>query len=305
MMDRTHGARAVGLAFVVTGWLAASAGAQTQTQAQRSRAANGTNQAQTPATNPQQGVTGPNSGAIGSAPPSAYTPGPTYTPSTGYYGGYYPGGVYYPYGSYSPSYGYYTPNYNNYNYGYPANAYPYGYGLPNPNGGFSAYYRRNGSVNRAVPRNATARTRTATPRGSDSLAPLTPDQERTARQAEQVMSERPLREGTVVKTDAAQVRIRFSNGGASHEDSVPTKQVFFFRKDGGLVTAANAAELLQTGDRVLFPDPTVQPTQAVAGQRQESRHGAPSLTAAQKSAAVKHKAAAKKAAARRKKAATQ
>lgn len=259
-------------------------------------------------------TTGTNSGAVGTTPPTAVTGTPKFTPSPyGYNGGYYPynypGVVYTPYGYYYPqaanSYPgyYYSAPYNGYT-NTPNNGYPYGYGLPNPNGGVATYYRPNGSVNRTPARKQASQTRATAPRAGDSVAPRTVDQERTARRAQEVMAERPLREGTVVRMDNQQVRIRFSNRGTDQEDSVPTKEVFFFRKDGGIVTAANSAELLQTGDKVLFPDPTAQPRSAVAGERQVSHPAASSTIrkSSAKQAAAKRKAvAARKKASRRKK----
>jgi len=101
--------------------------------------------------------------------------------------------------------------------------------------------------------------------------PATPDQTRLASRAQEIMANRPMREGLVVSIDGGTVDVTYTCDGKSRQDTFPAGEVFFFRTSGALATAANANGALHIGDRVLVACETEQPRQAVAGSRQEMR----------------------------------
>jgi hypothetical protein len=101
-------------------------------------------------------------------------------------------------------------------------------------------------------------------------APATPDQARLAAYAQQLMANRPMREGLVVSVNGDTVDVSYQCNGESRQDTFPAGEVFFFRPSGALTTAS-MTRTLKVSDRVLVACEAERPRQAVAGMRQEMR----------------------------------
>ena len=98
-----------------------------------------------------------------------------------------------------------------------------------------------------------------------------------------VMEDRPLREGKVISMGASGAQVRFTASGEVRTERFPVEEIFFFKKNGELATAATDPSMLHTGSRVLIPQPMVQRPDSVtqqgdgnirssvAGSRQEAR----------------------------------
>lgn len=113
----------------------------------------------------------------------------------------------------------------------------------------------------------------ATIAGEVRTATANPKQIRLARRMEDIMAEHPIREGKVVKTGATGLLVRYEANGEFHTERYLPEQVFFFHSDGTLSTVASEPELVAPGDRVLIPQRTQSPREAVAGSREENRAG--------------------------------
>jgi len=188
-----------------------------------------------------------------------------------------------------PGYGY--PGYGYPGYGYPGYGYP-GYGYPGmmgaPNSGmylpqYQGQYAPNGQYGsgqggqassyggagmRAGRRRNTADANTPDP-GTDAR------QAEVALNAEELMNQRPLREGTVTRAAAANLDVRVHTDASDQVHTYPAGEVFFFRTNGAIATAATAPNTLRTGDRVLVPEPLAkEPRAAVAGSREATAPGA-------------------------------
>jgi hypothetical protein len=79
------------------------------------------------------------------------------------------------------------------------------------------------------------------------------EQSEVVNRMQEVMNNRPLREGTVVTTGATAFKVRYHADGVSHTERVPVEDVFFFQGDGQLSSAATRPGALHAGDRVLIP----------------------------------------------------
>ena len=79
------------------------------------------------------------------------------------------------------------------------------------------------------------------------------EQTEVVNRMQEVMNNRPLREGTVVTTGATAYKVRYHADGASHTERVPVADVFFFQGDGELASAATKPGAIHAGDRVLIP----------------------------------------------------
>lgn len=102
--------------------------------------------------------------------------------------------------------------------------------------------------------------------------PDSPEQVRLASYAEDLMEDRPFREGKVSHIGGTRLMVSYKVDGITRETSVPVAQAFFFRKNGEMQTVATAPELVQEGDRILFQEPRQEePRQSVAGSREEVR----------------------------------
>jgi len=108
-------------------------------------------------------------------------------------------------------------------------------------------------------------------------APATRDQVALANKLENLMAERPMREGLVLKIATDTVEVSYKCDGESKVETFPAGEVFFFRTSGSLATAATARGGLKVGDRVLVAceeKRASEPRQSVAGSREESSGGA-------------------------------
>lgn len=81
-----------------------------------------------------------------------------------------------------------------------------------------------------------------------------PKQISLASYARDLMQDRPMREATVVEPGATQIRVRYVVEGKPVVESYPVNQVFFFRDDNKMETAATAPSLISRGERVLIPE---------------------------------------------------
>lgn len=96
------------------------------------------------------------------------------------------------------------------------------------------------------------------------------EQSEVVNRMQEVMNNRPLREGTVVTTGATAFKVRYRADGMNHTERVPVADVFFFRGDGELASAATRPGAIHAGDRVLIPQATpkhasiVDPKEAAA-----------------------------------------
>ena len=107
------------------------------------------------------------------------------------------------------------------------------------------------------------------PKGRVVGAAATRDQQRLARRAQDLMSNRSMREGTVISIGATGVLVRYSVDGEMRSYRFPTDEVFFFRPSGAMESASTAPAELESGDRVLVPDPVGREARvSVAGTRQ-------------------------------------
>ena len=77
---------------------------------------------------------------------------------------------------------------------------------------------------------------------------------RDAGRLENLMSERPLISGTVIRVGATGVSVRVEEGRKTRNVRYNQGEVFFFR-GGDLTSSASSPDVLQPGDRVLVPQP--------------------------------------------------
>src|SRR6185503_17683248 len=97
-----------------------------------------------------------------------------------------------------------------------------------------------------------------------------PDQERIAKRMQDLMAERPFREGVVASVSARSVSVRYQVARESRAARFAPDEVFFFQPDGRAATAASQPGLLHTGDRVLVPTPRGEaPDEAAAAPTPE------------------------------------
>lgn len=87
-----------------------------------------------------------------------------------------------------------------------------------------------------------------------------------------VMEDRPLREGKVVSLGASGAQVRFTASGEVRTERFPVEEIFFFKKNGELATAATDPSMLRTGSQVLIPQPMVQRPDSVARQGDVNIH---------------------------------
>lgn len=93
------------------------------------------------------------------------------------------------------------------------------------------------------------------------------EQVRLAANLQNLMNDRPLREGTVTSLGAKSAEVRFRAGNQVTTQRFPLGEVYFFKAGGLMATAATDPDLLGVGSQVLIPEP---PRQSVAGSREES-----------------------------------
>jgi hypothetical protein len=81
-----------------------------------------------------------------------------------------------------------------------------------------------------------------------------------------VMEDRPLREGKIVSMGATGAQVRFTADGEVQTARFPVEEIFFFKRDGALATAASEPSILRTGSQVLIPQPMIRRPDSVARQ---------------------------------------
>jgi hypothetical protein len=94
-------------------------------------------------------------------------------------------------------------------------------------------------------------------------------QTRLASNLENMMEDRPLREGTITSLGATGAQVRFRAGNQVTTQRFPMEEVYFFKAGGLMATAATDPDLVGVGSQVLIPEP---PRQSVAGSREESTY---------------------------------
>jgi hypothetical protein len=158
-------------------------------------------------------------------------------------------------------------------YGTPYTINPYPYGAPNNMGPVRAGTGMIGSDGRFYAGATLPRRRSRSQVNGDvKTAPATTEQVRLAARAETLMQDRPFREGTVEAIGADQVQVRYSINNQARSERIPEGEVFYFRPNGEMATAARSPMTLRVGDKVLIPTPqddlASEPRQAVAGSRE-------------------------------------
>lgn len=175
--------------------------------------------------------------------PQAITGRYTVNPGTGYGGGYY-----YPGYGYNPGGVFYGGGY------YPVNPYYGGYGTPvwsPPYYTGSQMYLPGGTREQGGQETRTSRTE----RSSTVRASKDPEQAQISRRAEELMAKRPFRSGKVIRISDDGIEVEYQLDGKARKDTFLPKEVFFFRTNGDLATAATQPDVLKAGDRVLVPEP--------------------------------------------------
>lgn len=104
-----------------------------------------------------------------------------------------------------------------------------------------------------------------------------PQQLKVVERAEDLMENRPLREGQVVRIGATGVTVKYEVNGDYRTERFPVGQVFFFQNDK-LAALDTAPSALREGDRVMIPESVQEPREAVAGSREETTAGAVSTS---------------------------
>jgi len=116
---------------------------------------------------------------------------------------------------------------------------------------------------------ATTARANATEQGEVRGGEVSAEQVRLTGWLEDVMEERPLREGTITSIGATGALVKFQADGKVQTQRFPMEEVFFFKDEGQLATAATDPGMVGVGTQVLIPEP-IEPREAVAGSRQES-----------------------------------
>lgn len=136
--------------------------------------------------------------------------------------------------------------------------------------------------------------------GSDAAlqvrAPSTdPQQMRVANRLENIMENRPMLSGRLIRTDAQGALVEYEVNGEIREDRFPLDQVFFFHQNGDASTLAVEPRLVAVGGNVLVPQPeAASPVQSVAGSRQVGGTAARARTTTSRAAASRTKRATSK-----------
>jgi hypothetical protein len=104
--------------------------------------------------------------------------------------------------------------------------------------------------------------------GEIRSAPADPEQLRMAQRVENIMENRPLREGQVTAIGASGVVVRYDLNGQMKTERFSVDQAFFFDESGRLATISSAPGSVSVGDRVMIPTEGSRPRQAVAGSRE-------------------------------------
>lgn len=94
---------------------------------------------------------------------------------------------------------------------------------------------------------------------------------RASRQIQDIMENRPITEGELIRLGATGAQVRITVNGTVRTERYEIENVFFFGADGRLMTAAQAPDLAVPGSRVLVPVPAVD--EQVAGSRETTRNG--------------------------------
>jgi hypothetical protein len=102
------------------------------------------------------------------------------------------------------------------------------------------------------------------------VAASDPDQLRMAQRVENIMGNRPLREGRVTAIGATGVVVHYDLNGTMKTERFSPDQAFFFDENGRLATIASSPGSVSIGDRVMIPTEGRQIRQSVAGSRQET-----------------------------------
>jgi hypothetical protein len=103
------------------------------------------------------------------------------------------------------------------------------------------------------------------------------DQNRLASEVESLMRDRPLRSGTITGLSGDRMQVEYLVNGETRTATLPMDQVFFFRANGQMTTAAMDTRGAQRADHVLIPEPE-SIRQSVAGSRQQTRGTARRVT---------------------------
>jgi hypothetical protein len=97
-------------------------------------------------------------------------------------------------------------------------------------------------------------------------------QVRLASWLQDVMQDRPLREGKVISIGATAAQVRYRMDGEIKTDRFPVEEVFIFQNDGEIATAATDPNLIKVGTEVLIPQPLVR------SELKQSITGGPTIT---------------------------
>ncbi len=95
---------------------------------------------------------------------------------------------------------------------------------------------------------------------------------RASRQIQDVMENRAITEGELIRLGATGAQVRITLNGEVRTERYPIENVFFFGSDGRLTTAAQAPDLVVPGASVLVPVPAGTETEQVAGSRETIRN---------------------------------
>ena len=205
---------------------------------------------------------------LGSGLAGVQTGNGTFTPLPGSFfpgigAGFFPG-----YGYGSPMWGMPLPNYNNVIYPYmptgqtnlPTVGINVPAGAPAPD-----YTQPLGAIGNLSDesndhtRQPAPRSKTRTPREKGTINVAPPREDRVAEDLQAAMNNNPLQEGRVVRVGPGGVQARYRMHGTMETAVFPKDQVFFFKGNGEVATAASASGL-RSGDSVLVsPMITAEP----------------------------------------------
>jgi hypothetical protein len=94
-----------------------------------------------------------------------------------------------------------------------------------------------------------------------------PTQVKLASRLQDVMQDRPLREGKVLSIGATGAQVRYEVDDEVRTSRFPVEEVFFFQRNGAIASAATDPNLVRVGTQVLIPQPLIrqEPRQSITG----------------------------------------
>lgn len=92
-----------------------------------------------------------------------------------------------------------------------------------------------------------------------------PTQIKLASRLQDVMQDRPLREGKVLSIGATGAQVRYEVDDETRVSRFPVEEVFLFQRNGSIASAATDPNLVRVGTQVLIPQPLIRQEQSITG----------------------------------------